>query len=96
MKEEKIKSEIQVFICNHHRDGSESCADKGAKELTDHLKTWAKGNYQGKIKVYRSGCLGKCSEGIAMACYLEKKFLLEVKASDEKELKGILEKALEG
>lgn len=94
MKDEKIKSDIQVFICNHHRDDSESCAEKGGKELTDDLKKWAKENYKGKLKVYRSGCLGKCSEGIAIACYPEKKFLLDVKADDIKEIKDMLTEAL--
>ena len=94
MKDEKIKSDIQVFICNHHRDDSESCAEKGGKELTDDLKKWAKENHKGELKVYRSGCLGKCSEGIAIACYPEKKFLLDVKADDIKEIKDMLKKAL--
>lgn len=95
MKDEKIKSDIQVFICNHHRDDSESCAEKGGKELTDQLKKWAKENYKGELKVFRSGCLGKCSEGIAIACYPEKKFLLDVKADDIKKIKDRLKEALE-
>lgn len=95
MKNEKIKSEIQIFICNHQRDDSESCAEKGAKELTDKLKKWAKEDYQGELKVYRSGCLGKCSEGIAIACYPERKFLLEVKEEDYKEIKNMLKNALD-
>ncbi|MCM2349975.1 MAG: (2Fe-2S) ferredoxin domain-containing protein [Bacteriovoracaceae bacterium] len=94
MKKEKLKSQIEVFVCNHHRDNEEACAGKGAKELTDKLKKWAKEEHKGEIKVYRSGCLGKCSEGIAIACYPEKKFLLEVTADDFKEIKQGLEEAL--
>ena len=94
MKEEKLKSDIQIFVCNHKRDDSESCSEKGAKELTDKLKKWAKEEHKGVLKVYRSGCLGKCSEGIAIACYPEKKFLLEVKQDDYKEIKNMLEDAL--
>ena len=41
MKKEKLKSVMEVFICNHKRDG-EDCSDKGSKELTDKLKMWSK------------------------------------------------------
>ena len=94
MKKEKMKTEVEIFICNHHRDSDDNCADKGAKDLTDKLKKWAKEEHKGDIKVYRSGCLGKCSEGIAIACYPDKKFLLDVKPEDSKEIKEVLEKTL--
>jgi predicted metal-binding protein len=95
MKNDKIKTQVEIFVCNHSRDdGSDNCADKGAKDLTDKLKKWAKEEYKGEIKVFRSGCLGKCSEGIAIACYPEKKFLLEVEPDDFKEIKKGLEEAL--
>lgn len=94
MKDEKMKTEIEVFICNHSRDGKEACAEKGAKELTDNLKKWAKEETDKQVKVFRSGCLGKCSEGIAIACYPEKKFLLDVDLDDEKKIKKGLKEAL--
>lgn len=95
MKKEKIHTKLEVYICNHERDDKEACAQKGSKELTDKLKKWAKEEHKGEIKVFRSGCLGKCSEGIAIACYPEKKFLLEVTPEDIKEIKKGLKEALE-
>jgi predicted metal-binding protein len=96
MKKEKIKTQVEIFVCNYSRDGkSESCADKGAIEMTDKLKKWTKEEHKGDIKVYRSGCLGKCSEGIAIACYPSKKMLLEVTPDDMKEIKKGLQEALE-
>ncbi len=94
MKNEDIKSYVEVHICNHKRDGGEDCTQKGAKDLTDNLKKWAKETQNKEIRVFRSGCLGKCEEGIAIACYPEKKFFLEVKPEDEAEIKSYLEKAL--
>ena len=95
MKEDEIKTHMEVFICNHSRDGKDDdCASKGAKDLTDKLNKWAKEHHHKEIKVYRSGCLGKCSEGIAIACYPEKKLLLEVEPDDAKEIKEGLEEAL--
>lgn len=95
MKEENIKTKMEIYICAHQRDQDQSCADKGAKELTDKLKKWAKEEHQGEIKVYRSGCLGKCSEGIAIACYPEKKFLLDVTVDDCETIKEQLKEALD-
>jgi predicted metal-binding protein len=94
MNEEKIRTQVEVYVCNHSRDGSKACAELGAKEVTDKLKKWAKEEHKGEIKVYRSGCLGKCDEGIAIACYPEKKFLLEVTTDDTKEIKHRLKDLL--
>ncbi len=95
MKSEQLKSYIEVHICNHRRDDEECCYDKGAKDLTDKLKKWAKEETNKEVRVFRSGCLGKCSEGIAMACYPDKKLLLDVSEDDYKEIKSMLKKRLE-
>jgi (2Fe-2S) ferredoxin len=90
MKSEKFKSQIEVFVCN-----KESCCEKGAKELTDKLRKWVKEEHKGDIKIFRSGCLGRCEEGISIACFPENKYLLEVKLEDCKEIKKGLIEALE-
>jgi predicted metal-binding protein len=94
MKQEKLNSSIEVFICNHHRDDDQSCAQRGGKELTDQLKKWAKEETNKEIKVFRSGCLGKCADGIAIACFPSKKFLLHVAVEDVDEIKKGLNEAL--
>jgi len=94
MKKENISSQLEVYICNFKRDSGENCFDSGAKELTDNLKSWAKKEYPKDIKVVRGGCLGKCSEGIAIACYPDKKFLLDVNLKDEEQIKKGLKEAL--
>lgn len=92
MKKEKMESFVELHVCNHAREDREACAAKGASELTDELKKWAKANHKGEIKVVRSGCLGKCEKGIALACYPEKNFFVEVVPSDAEEIKkGLLE-----
>ena len=88
MKDEKMKSVIEVFICN--KEGG--CGAMGAKDLTDKLKKWSKEETDKEVRIYRSGCLGKCDEGIAIACFPQKKFLLKVKSDDVKEIKkGLIE-----
>lgn len=90
MKEEEMKTRLEVFVCQ-----KDDCASRGSKDLADKLKKWAKENHGKEIKVFRSGCMGKCSEGIALAIYPEKKFLLEVREDDAKEIKQSLIEALE-
>jgi predicted metal-binding protein len=94
MKENKLKTKMELFVCNYEREGKECCAEKGSKELTDKLRKWSKEDHKGEIKIYRSGCLGKCSEGIAIACFPQKTMLLEVKKGDAKKIKKGLEEAL--
>lgn len=89
MKIDLLKTKVEAFVCNH-----EDCKLKGSKELTDELKKWAKQEHAGNIKVYRSGCLGKCEEGIAVAIYPDKTILTEVAKSDSNEIKNRLIKAV--
>jgi hypothetical protein len=39
--------------------------------------------------------MGRCSEGIALACYPQKKFMLDVKQTDFEEIKEGLKEALD-
>ena len=87
MKTIKLSTQSEIFICNYKRDDGENCFDKGSRELTDQIKKWAKDNHKDDIKVFRSGCLGKCSEGIAALCYPGKNFLLDIKPDDVEEIK---------
>ena len=95
MKKEKLKTDVEIYICNHSREDRESCAALGSSELTDKLKKWAKSEHKGQIKVVRSGCFGKCSEGIAVACYPKRRYLLDVKLEDEDKIKAKLESWLD-
>jgi NADH:ubiquinone oxidoreductase subunit E len=91
MKESDIKTKLEVYVCNFGKE----CSKHGSDELADKLKKWAKEEHKGEIKVIRSGCLGQCDEAIAIACYPDKKFLLNVEKDDFKEIKKGLEEALE-
>lgn len=94
MKKENINGYMQVFVCNHKRDDEECCFDKDSKALTDDLKKWAKEETNKEIRIFRSGCLGQCSQGIAMACFPQKEFTLNVKKEDAGEIKKGLKEAL--
>ena len=94
MKTEKLSTQKEIFVCNFKREDGENCFDRGAKEITDDLKSWAKENYKNELKVFRSGCLGKCSQGVAILTYPEKDYLLDVRTDDIEEIKKGLKEAL--
>jgi predicted metal-binding protein len=90
MKERKMLSKLEVYVCNFGKE----CSKKDSPELADKLKKWAKEEQQGEIKIIRSGCLGQCDDSIAIACYPEKKFILDCRKDDFEEIKKSLLEAL--
>lgn len=91
MKKEQLGSKLEVFICNHKRDNQEDCFHKGGKELTDTIKKWSKEKFGKEVKIFRSGCIGKCDNGIAALCYPNKEFIIDLTKADEEELKKYIE-----
>ena len=70
-----------LFVCTYTRETGESCGAKGSSGLVDRLKARLKGRYaKNELRVNRSGCLGRCEEGIACVLYPEGKWRLGVQA----------------
>lgn len=95
MKKETIEYDIHLFVCTTHKDGKSNCAEKGGVEVCDKLKKWAKENHSKEVKVTRSGCLSRCSEGVAMVMHPKQKWFTEVTVNDVEEIKEYIEKKLE-
>ena len=62
-----------VFFClNQRTNGEACCQDKGAEAAFDHMKARVKKlalSGEGKVRINRSGCLDRCSEGPVMVIY---------------------------
>jgi (2Fe-2S) ferredoxin len=91
VKHKSMESALEIYVCQYGKD----CSKKNSLELTDQLKKWAKEETSGQIKVVRSGCLGQCEAGIAIACYPDRRFILGVDLKDCEEIKKGLNEALE-
>ena len=67
--------EKHVFVCtNQKAPGKQCCADNGGERFFDYLKERLKilqEHGPGKIRVTRSGCLGRCSQGPCIVVYPE-------------------------
>ncbi len=95
MKKETKDYKVHLFVCTNHKEGRDNCANVGGAEVCDKLKKWAKEHHSSDVKVTRSGCLGKCSEGVAMVMHPQQKWLTEVSLDDVEEVKKYIKKKLD-
>lgn len=83
-----------VFVCTHKRpDGSPKpcCADRGGAQLREELKQMARDQgLETRVKVFASGCLGGCEQGIVALSYPKGELMLGVTKDD---LQKILDQA---
>ncbi len=71
-----------VLVCtNQKEEGKECCAMKGAKELHLKLKEEMK-KTDLTIRVSKSGCLDRCSEGVTVTVQPDDLWLGGVKEAD--------------
>jgi (2Fe-2S) ferredoxin len=75
-----------IFVCTHKRpDGHPKpcCADRGGNEIRDDLKSMVKQkNLEGQIRVFKSGCLGGCEQGVMAVRYPDGELMMAVKKED--------------
>lgn len=75
-----------VFICmNQREDGRPCCAERGAKDVQQHMKKRIKAmdlNGQGKVRINQAGCLDRCDEGPVLVVYPEGTWYTYVDTSD--------------
>ncbi len=64
-----------IFICtNQKAEGKQCCANSGGEPFFNYMKTKLKAmdlHGPGKVRVSKSGCLGRCSLGPCLVVYPE-------------------------
>ena len=75
-----------IFVCTHKRpDGHPKpcCADRGGNEIRDELKSMVKNQgLEGQVRVFKSGCLGGCEQGVMAVRYPDGELMMAVKKED--------------
>jgi (2Fe-2S) ferredoxin len=97
MDKTKGDFKVHVFICTNQRDkGKECCADQGADGILKQLKEWSKQNpeWRKRIRINSSGCIDRCSEGVAIAMYPQNQWLVNVSEKNIDEVKKKIEKLM--
>lgn len=92
MKQDQDYFDFHLLICTNERVVGENCCSKGAQKLVEELKPWLKSELHklgkdGKGRINKSGCLGRCGEGIACVAYPTGEWLTDVKVGDVEKLK---------
>lgn len=94
MKQDHDYFDFHLLICTNERKSGDDCGSRGSQELIEELKPWLKDELkkmgkEGKARINKSGCLGRCSEGIACVAYPSGEWMTEVrnKSKDIEELK---------
>ena len=92
MKETKSDYVTHVFVCTNTKKNGTGCAPLGADQLRASLKDWTreKPEWRGKIRVNSSGCLDRCTEGVACAIYPQNKWFVEARNENLDELKQVI------
>ena len=76
-----------VFVCVNQRDNSnkKSCGHIGTQIRSNLKQEIIKRNLNQDIRINKSGCLGKCSQGPCLVIYpnQEWKFNLEIEDGEE-------------
>ena len=79
-----------IFVCTHKRpDGHPKpcCADRGGREIRDELKSMVKDKgLEGQVRVFQSGCLGGCEQGVMAIRYPKGELMMAVKKDDLKQI----------
>lgn len=62
-----------IFVCTNIKESGKCCgASSSSSETLDKLRTIVKENNlggKGGVRISKSGCLGRCSEGPCLAIY---------------------------
>jgi len=85
------KIDFHFLICTNARENGNDCASKGAAQILDELKSWAKTQkFSKKIRINKSGCLDRCAEGVAAVSYPSAEWIVNAGTHDIEAMKKFI------
>lgn len=92
MEIQTSKLDFHFFICTNAKEKGGDCATKGSLQMLEELKSWARDQkFSKKIRINKSGCLGRCEEGIVAVAYPQNDWIVNAKSSDLEEMKQFIQ-----
>jgi (2Fe-2S) ferredoxin len=83
MKTDSNEYDLHIFVCTNDKGTPNSCAPKGGQEIVEKLKKWSKtAGLKGKVRINKSGCLGRCESGVACVAYPKGEWMIEATPND--------------
>jgi (2Fe-2S) ferredoxin len=75
-----------LFICHHEKDSEKPSCGKNlnlnASQFKKELKEVCRERWGKRVRINSSGCLGKCSRGVAAVLYPSGKWYLKLDKND--------------
>lgn len=85
------KLEFHFLICTNSKESGIDCASKGAMQMLEELKVWSKTqNFAQKIRINKSGCLGRCEEGVTAVAYPSAEWIINASTNDLEAMKTFI------
>ena len=90
MKKDQGSYDLHILVCTNEKPNGTGCGPKGGQEIVEKLKVWSKsGALQGgKVRINKSGCLGRCEHAIACVAYPKGEWVVEANPSDLPEIQA--------
>jgi len=84
MKKDQAGYDLHILICTNEKPNGLGCGPKGGQKIVDQLKVWSRtaALQGGKVRVNKSGCLGRCDEAIACVAYPNGSWVVEATPED--------------
>ncbi|MCB0348605.1 MAG: (2Fe-2S) ferredoxin domain-containing protein [Bdellovibrionales bacterium] len=95
MEEINNPYDLQLFVCTNKKEKGACCADKGAVELRNDLKSICREKFGKRVRVNAAGCMGGCEKGIMAAIYPQNKWFELVDIQDKEKLLDTVHSILE-
>ena len=81
MKTDAEIYDLHVFVCTN--DKKDGCGEKGGPEIVKELKAWTReAGLKGKVRINKSGCLGRCDLGVACVAYPKGEWAIKARPED--------------
>lgn len=92
----KTKLNCHVFICTNCTYEEDQKTIGPSNQLRDEAKDLAKSKWdKSKVRINKSGCLGRCEEGVAAVIYPQEKWLTGLKQTDSEKVVSEIQKLLD-
>ncbi|WP_127716009.1 ferredoxin [Halobacteriovorax sp. HLS] len=89
------KLKCHVFICTNCSYDQGDVTIEPSNELRDTTKELASKLWdKGQVRINKSGCLGKCSEGISCVIYPQQEWLTKLKQEDSQKIINAIDKLI--
>lgn len=97
MEIQSSQIDFHFFICTNVKEKGGGCGVQNSLEILEGLKTWARSqNFGKKIRINKSGCLGRCEEGVVAVAYPSAEWIVNASTADLEEMKKFITERVEG